>query len=210
MLFRRKLKVVVLLSSGLLFAIVSSFGCAQQVEKKTEETRETKPSKEEGGDKKVFVLKSSGLKDNEKMPAKYANKGVVGGENLSPPFEWENAPEETKSFALAMVDHHPVAQEFVHWMIIDIPANVNSIGEGASGTGQMPAGSKELNTDYGTPKYGGPRPPAGTGDHPYETTIYALNVESLGLSQNVSLDQFLAALKGKVLAESSITSLFSQ
>src|SRR3972149_10284050 len=135
MFSQRKLRGAVLLLSGLFLAIFFSLGCAQRVEKKADETKETKPSKKEGGDKKVFVLKSSGLKNGKRMPAKYANKGVPGGENLSPPFEWENTPETTQSFALAMVDHHPVAQEFVHWMIIDIPANVNSIGEGASGTG---------------------------------------------------------------------------
>jgi len=210
MFSRRKLKGAVLLLSGLFLAILFSFGCAQRVEKKTDETKETKPSKKEGGDKKVFVLKSSGLKDGKRMPPKYANKGVSGGENLSPPFEWKNIPEDTKSFALAMVDHHPVAKEFVHWLVINIPASVNSIEEGASGAGKVPPGSRELNTDYGVPKYGGPRPPAGTGNHPYETTIYALNVESLELSQNVSLDQFLAALEGKVLAKSSLTSMFSQ
>lgn len=157
----------------------------------------------------------SAYSDGERMPAKYANIGVAGGENLSVPFEWEDAPEGTKSFALAMVDHHPVAREFIHWLVINIPADVTSIKEGASATDKMPAGSKELNTTYGTPKYGGPRPPAGTGEHPYETTIYALNVESLDLSRAGSpstpeLDEFLDAIEGKVLAKASLTGMFAQ
>lgn len=157
----------------------------------------------------MFLL-SSVFEDGERMQAKYANIGVVGGENLSPPFQWEGAPEGTKSFALAIVDHHPVANEFVHWLVIDIAADVGSIEEGASGTDKMPDGSKELNTTYATPKYGGPRPPAGTGEHPYETTLYALGVEKLDLSEAVTLDEFLDALEGKVLATASLTGMFAQ
>ncbi len=157
----------------------------------------------------MFSVKSSSYKENEKMPAKHANKGVVGGENISPLFEWESAPQETKSFALAMVDHHPVANEFVHWLVVNIPANVDSIEEGASGTDNMPTGSKELNTTYGEPVYGGPRPPAGTGDHPYETTIYALN-EELDIDEDVTLDEFLDAIEGKTIAKASVTGMFSQ
>lgn len=190
---------------GLFLASLLVFGCPQK------EPKESKPLKKPKGEgKKMFVLKSSGFKDGERMPSKYANKGVAGGENVSPSLEWENAPEGTKSFALAMVDHHPVAQEFVHWLVIDIPANFNSIEEGASDAGKMPAGSKELNTSFGLPSYGGPRPPAGTGEHPYETTIYALSVESLDLSEEVTLEEFLEALEGKVIAKASLTGMFSQ
>lgn len=149
-------------------------------------------------------------KNDERIPSKYANIGVDGGRNVSLPFKWQKTPEETKSFALAIVDHHPVANEFVHWLVIDIPADVNSVEEGASGTEKMPPGSCELNTNYGTPKYGGPRPPAGTGAHPYETTLYALNVENLDLEQEITLDEFHEAVKDKVLAQTSITGIFSQ
>ena len=142
------------------------------------------------------------------MPAKYANKGVVGGENVSPAFSWQNAPEGTKSFALAMVDHHQVANEFVHWLVANIPAETDSIEEGASGM-NMPEGTKELNTTYGEPVFGGPRPPAGTGDHPYETTIYALSDE-VDLDEDVTLDEFLDAIEGKTLTKASVTGMFSQ
>lgn len=152
----------------------------------------------------------SSYRDKERMPAKYANKGVAGGMNISPPFWWSGAPEGTKSFALAMVDHHPVANEFIHWLVIDIPTNVTSVNESVSGTARMPAGSKELLTSYRTPGYGGPRPPAGTGDHPYETTIYALNVEKLGLAPDTTLMQFLSAINGKTLAKANLTGYFSQ
>ncbi len=155
----------------------------------------------------MFTVNST-YNENERMPAKHANKGVVGGENVSPAFSWQNAPEGTKSFALAMVDHHQVANEFVHWLVINIPSSANSVEEGASGNG-MPEGSKELSTTYGTPEYGGPKPPAGTGDHPYETTVYALS-DDLDLDDDVTLDDFLSAVEDKALAKASLTGMFSQ
>jgi phosphatidylethanolamine-binding protein (PEBP) family uncharacterized protein len=51
---------------------------------------------------------------------------------------WKNAPAGTKSFALSIVDPHPVAQNWVHWFVINIPPNVTAIEEGAS-TKKMPA-----------------------------------------------------------------------
>ena len=157
----------------------------------------------------MFSLNSGSYEHNERMPAKHANKGVVGGENVSPALSWKNAPEGTKSFALTIVDHHEVANEFVHWLVANIPAETDSIEEAASGK-NMPEGSKELNTTYGESVYGGPRPPAGTGDHPYETTVYALNVETLDLTEDATIDAFLQAIDGKVLAKASVTGMFSQ
>lgn len=158
----------------------------------------------------MFILKSPGYKDGQRLPNKYANFGVNGGQNISPPFEWEGAPGGTKSFALAIVDHHPVANEFVHWLLIDIPVDFNAIEEGGSGEDKLPAGAKQLNTTYNTPTYGGPRPPKGTGDHPYEATIYALNVAKLGLSENANFADFEIKIEGKVTAKASIIGLFSQ
>jgi len=157
-----------------------------------------------------MFIRTEAYQDGERMPAKYANMGVVGGENVSPSFEWAEAPQNTKSFAIAMIDHHPVAREFVHWLVIDIDSGVNNIEEGASGTDKMPAGSNELNTTYGKPGYGGPRPPAGTGDHPYEAIVYALNVESLDLNSDATIEDFLEGIEGKVLAKASLTGMFSQ
>lgn len=155
------------------------------------------------------MMLQSSYKDGDKMPDKYGNIGVVGGENFSPPFEWSDAPEGTKSFALYLVDHHPVANEFVHWVVINIPATVNSIKEGVSGSDKMPSGSKELSTTYGRPGYGGPRPPAETGDHPYETIVYALS-EELDLPQDINPKEFPQLIQDKVLAQASLTGLFSQ
>ncbi len=129
---------------------------------------------------------------------------MSGGENISIPLSWKNAPEGTKSFVVAMIDRHQIANNWVHWLVIDIPSSVGSIPEGASGSAQMPEGAKELTGTYGSVGYGGPKPPPGSGPHDYETTIYALNVESIALVGEVTASQLERVLEGKVVGSAKI------
>lgn len=153
-------------------------------------------------------LLSSVFKDGEKIPIQYVMPGA-GGKNISVPLSWKNVPSGTKSFALSMVDPHPVAQNWVHWLVINIPANAVSIEEGASRK-KMPPGTAELNDSSGSIGYGGPQPPKGTGDHPYVFTLYALNAEKLNLGVNTSLTAFKKALEGKVLVSTTLTGKYGR
>jgi hypothetical protein len=148
------------------------------------------------------------FKDGEKIPIQSVMPGA-GGKNISVPLSWKNVPSGTKSFALSMVDPHPVAQNWVHWLVINIPANVTSIDEGASRK-KMPPGSVELKNSFGDIGYGGPQPPKGTGDHPYVFTLYALKVEKLDLGANTSLSTFKKALEGKILESSTLTGKYGR
>lgn len=126
---------------------------------------------------KKFSLTSPGLKNNDPCPREYVMP-KKGGKNISPCLRWENAPEGTKSFVLTCIDPHPVANYWVHWMVIKIPVNIREITLDASNK-KMPPGSIELNNSYGFKGYGGPQPPEGTGPHPYVFSIYALNTENI-------------------------------
>jgi Raf kinase inhibitor-like YbhB/YbcL family protein len=153
-------------------------------------------------------ISSAAFKDGDKIPIQYVMPGA-GGKNTSVPLLWKNAPSGTKSFALSMVDPHPVAQNWVHWFVINIPANVTSLEEGASKI-KMPRGSTELKNSFGDVGYGGPQPPKGTGDHPYVFTLYALSVEKLDLGVNTSLSVFKKALEGKILGSATITGKYGR
>ena len=153
-------------------------------------------------------ISSSAFRDGEKIPIQYVMPGA-GGKNISIPLAWRHVPPATQSFALSVVDPHPVAQNWVHWLVINIPKDATSIEEGASGR-KMPRGSVELKNSFGDPGYGGPQPPKGTGDHPYVVTLYALNVEKLDLGGNTSLSAFKKAIEGKVLGSASITGKFGR
>lgn len=156
----------------------------------------------------TMILSSSAFSDGKRIPVVYA-RPAVGGKNISPPLTWSEVPEGTKSLALSVIDPHPVARNWVHWMVVDISPKTEGLAEGASGK-IMPQNSKELVNSFGKPGYGGPQPPSGTGDHPYVFTLYALDVESLDLLKDTNLSQFLKVLHGHVLAESSLTGYFGR
>ena len=153
-------------------------------------------------------LWSPAFKDGGRIPLKYVMPGA-GGQNLSPPLMWEGAPKGTKSFALTCVDPHPVAKNWVHWMVINIPKDVHALPEGASGKA-MPPGAKELKNSFGFVGYGGPQPPPGTGEHPYVFTLYALDIAHLELGEDTSLSTFKKAIEGHVLAKGQVTGYFGR
>lgn len=153
-------------------------------------------------------LKSAAFADEGRIPDKYIMK-AIGGQNTSLPFDWGNVPAGTKSFAFSIIDPHPVADNWIHWIVINISADAGSFAEGASGK-NMPAGIAELKNSYGDIGYGGPQPPVGSGDHPYVCTLYALNTDKLNLSTDVSLSDFKNAMADKILAEASITGKYGR
>jgi Raf kinase inhibitor-like YbhB/YbcL family protein len=157
---------------------------------------------------KAMEISSSAFKDGEKIPIQYVMPGA-GGKNISFPLAWKDVPAGTKSFCISIIDPHPVAQNWVHWLVINIPPQVTSIEEGASKK-KMPKESVELKNSFGDIGYGGPQPPSGTGDHPYVVTLYALNVEKLDLGTNTSLWAFKKAIKGKVIGSASITGKYGR
>lgn len=119
-----------------------------------------------------FSVKSSSFEDGGKIDFRHARSGG----NVSIPLEWEGAPEETKSFAVVIIDIN--ASNFLHWQLVDIPPTVTSLEEGISETDELPEGSEEYRNQFGAVGYGGPAPP-GSNDHEYQINVYALDVETL-------------------------------
>jgi len=158
-----------------------------------------------GGGK--MLLKSKSFKEGGDIPKKYVMK-TIGGENISPQFEWENAPQNTKSFALIMVDPHPIARNWVHWAVIDIPPDMHSMEEGWSLPGKST--TRELINSYGFRGYGGPQPPKNTGKHPNVTTVYALDCAKLKIKDNPSYEELIRAIEPHILDKAEYTGYFEQ
>jgi Raf kinase inhibitor-like YbhB/YbcL family protein len=159
-----------------------------------------------GGDN--MEISSAAFKNGEKIPIQYVMPGA-GGKNVSIPLSWKNVPPGTKSFALSVIDPHPVAGNWVHWLVINIPPNLTVLEEGASRK-RMPPGAMELKNSWGDIGYNGPEPPEGTGDHPYVVTLYALKVEKLDLKASTSLGAFKKAIEGRIIGSASITGKYGR
>ncbi|MFC5702861.1 YbhB/YbcL family Raf kinase inhibitor-like protein [Cohnella faecalis] len=160
-------------------------------------------SNNEGSDKKgKFELTSSAFKNGGRIDEKYT------GANTNFPLAWNGAPKGTKSFAVFTVDLHPVADEWVHWVVIDLPADTKELGENVSGTDQLPQGSKELGNSFGPKGYGGPTPPAGSGDHEYKTILYALDVEKLDIPDSVSYAGFSKLVESHVIEKTELSGFY--
>ncbi len=132
----------------------------------------------------TFTLKSKELGGQATVKQLYNESGCKG-ENISPQLYWENAPAGTKSFAVTMYDPDaPTGSGWWHWLIFNIEMNCAELKTNAGDVLKQiaPAQAVQSKTDFGTPGYGGPCPPAGTTPHRYIITLYALKAEKLGLN----------------------------
>ena len=129
--------------------------------------------------------------------------GCTGG-NLSPALSWSGAPSGTKSLALSIYDPDaPTGSGWWHWVVYDLPANVNSLpkGAGAEHSSTLPAGTQQGRTDLGNDAYHGPCPDKGQPPHHYKFTIYALSVEKLDVPPEASGAMVTSTAKENVLAK---------
>ncbi|MDD3774370.1 MAG: YbhB/YbcL family Raf kinase inhibitor-like protein [Sulfurovaceae bacterium] len=131
------------------------------------------------------------------------------GENISPALVWTNAPAGTKSFAITMYDPD-ASNGWWHWIVYDISPTETSISRDASALGTLPKGSIEGVTSFGASGFGGACPPKGDSDHGYVFTVYALDVDKLGLSKDTDPASVQHNIDVHTIQKSSITSYYGR
>ena len=141
----------------------------------------------------ALTLTSSSLNDGDYIVADHILSETYGfgcaGGNQSPQCSWSGAPEETKSYALTCFDPDaPTGSGFWHWVVVNIPADVQSLAlnAGDASAGLMPAGALQTRTDFGAPGYGGPCPPEGDHPHRYLFTLHAVGIDALPVEADTS------------------------
>lgn len=141
------------------------------------------------------------FESNGNIPVKYAHGGVAGGNNVSLPVTWDHAPAGTQSFAVVMYDIHPIADNYIHWSVIDLPASTQSLPEGAAGSLQE---GRELNSYFGM------EPPHYSGDHLYRLAVYALDTKKLSVEKApVFFEQLEPLLKEHMLGYAEVDGFFT-
>lgn len=143
----------------------------------------------------TFLLSSPVMEDNTQMPAEHTGDG----EGATLPLAWKGAPAGTQGYALIMDHADRDGNMKWYWTLYDIPASVTSLPKNARNIGKAGTGFKGQ-VGYEPPHSKGP------GAKTYTLTLYALS-GPLGLRQppsEVNREVLLAAMKGKVLATSSL------
>lgn len=145
-----------------------------------------------------FKLISSAFEEGKPIPAKYTCDSV----NISPPLSWSGFPEKTKSFAIIMDDPDAPMDNWVHWVMYNIPGTVTSLEEKLI-VAKINA-IDGLNS-WDEKGYNGPCPPDGT--HHYNFKLYALD-KTLTPKEGMTKAALLEAMKGHILSETTLTGLF--
>lgn len=127
---------------------------------------------------------------------------ALEGQNISPALTWSKGPAGTKSYVVLMEDPD-VAQNppFVHWSVIDLPADILSLPEGVPPLPELalPMNARQGKNDRGSLGYIGPNPPATDGAHQYYFQVFALDA-LLDLPVGVTREELIRAMTGHVLA----------
>ncbi len=145
-----------------------------------------------------LILTSAAFHHQGEIPSRY----TCDGDDISPPLAWSDAPEKTKSFALICDDPDAPGNTWVHWAIFNIPPNQMTLPANVPKTDTVAGGIRQGKNDFRKTGYGGPCPPSGK-PHRYYFKLYALDTV-LGLKPGATKDELLTAMKGHVLAETTL------
>lgn len=149
-------------------------------------------------------LTSSAFEPGAAIPTKHS----AYGDNVSPPLQWTNAPDGTRSFALFV--HDPDAPlvtpagtyGYVHWVLYNIPGNATGLDEGSALATTGP-------NETGGAQYFGPQPPPGHGTHHYFFTLLALDAEPT-LPDGLDLWRLLEVVEPNLLAMNRLMGTYEQ
>jgi Raf kinase inhibitor-like YbhB/YbcL family protein len=198
---------------------------------------------------------SDSFADGGAIPPPYAfcapdpSARVKLSQNRNPHLAWSDLPKGAQS--VVIICHDPdvpskaddVNQEgrtipaslprvnFVHWVLVDMPASGSPIRDGEFSGGVTPKGKSGPLAPRGTRQgindytswfandpnmkgdyfgYDGPFPPFNDERlHHYHFVVYALDVPSLGLEGEFKLDQARAAMEGHVLDEGELVATYT-
>jgi len=130
------------------------------------------------------------------------------GEDVSPHISWSKVPQETESVALICDDPDAPSGDWVHWVVFNIPPDVEKLDANVPENPTLPNGTIQGVNDFGKNGYGGPCPPPGK-PHRYFFRVYALDTK-LELPPSITKAQLLKAMEGHVLAKGDMAGMFGR
>lgn len=152
----------------------------------------------------AFELKSSAFSAGQSIPIQF----TCDGEHISPPLVWSGAPLQTATFTLIVDDPDAPRGIFTHWVLFNIPGDVNHLDQHVPQKHHLANGVVQGNNDFGSPGYGAPCPPKGNA-HCYRFTLYALDV-TMPPQAGISKQQILSVIQGHVLDQAQLIGTYQR
>lgn len=160
-----------------------------------------------------FQVTSPDIKQGKLTESQVFNGFGCTGQNISPALTWNNAPKNTKSFAVTVYDPDaPTGSGWWHWVVYNIPANSLQLatGAGSENSTSLPTGAIQGRTDFGSHGFGGACPPKGHGLHRYIFTVHALKVDKLELPADASSAMIGYMINANQIAKTSFTAKYGR
>jgi len=137
-------------------------------------------------------IKSSAFESGDVIPDKYSRYH----DDLTPPLEFSDLPDGTRSLVLILDDPDAPSGLFTHWVVFNIDPVVRHFAEN-----DAPPDVLFGMTSWGEAGYGGPQPP--DREHRYFFRLYALD-KWLDLPQGTPREKVEAAMQGHMLAHAEL------
>jgi Raf kinase inhibitor-like YbhB/YbcL family protein len=155
------------------------------------------------GKNMAIKITSTAFEEGGMIPKQY----TCDAQDISPPLGWSDVPEGTKTFALICDDPDAPMGTWVHWVLFNLPANINGLPENIPPQKTLENGAKHGKNDFRKLGYGGPCPPGGT--HRYYFKIYGLDT-SVDSDPGISKEDLLKAMEGHILAEGQLMGRYTR
>lgn len=155
----------------------------------------------------AFTLSSPVFTHMGEIPNKY----TCVAEDISPPLQWHDIPENTVSFALIVDDPDapdPAAPKttWVHWVLYNLPANIRSLSE-AIDSASLPEGALQGINDWSRAGYGGPCPPVGR--HRYFFKLFALDIR-ISNNHKMTKAELESVMEGHIIKKTELIGTFQK
>ncbi len=150
----------------------------------------------------VFRISSPAVDKNNLLASEFTRDG----KGVSMPLEWENAPKDTKYFALNVWHQPNPSNESIvksYWVLYDIPVGISSLPKNVQNIGLVGYNDKN-SQDYDPMKSKGP------GLKLYNITLYALSEKPVFTSDKVHRKELLEAIEDITIEECTLQYLYER
>jgi Raf kinase inhibitor-like YbhB/YbcL family protein len=124
-----------------------------------------------------------------------------GGRNISPALAWTAPPAGAASLVLTVIDVDARPAFWSHWIVVGLPPAAGALPRGVQ---VLPAGAHAVAGNFGDAAWDGPCPPAGSGVHHYQFTIWAMPVGAVAIGADAPANQVLSMLQRTSIAHATL------